>query len=207
MRIEQHIRIKTNQYLRQAFIKDKCEVCSKTDDLVLHHVKPFAQILEDCLDCLGYEYRKYKDQYSKIELDNITNWMLGVQLRIKYLTLCPKCHLDIHQKSGGFFKTNNKFDEYVELQRMKKLQENAIKEEELKSILMPYLESIVGERLYNKEDKCELIDVISAKVNSKTQRSHSKLNKKLEKLGIGYVILPKKSNNKRYWVVEKVPIE
>lgn len=72
-----------------------------------------------------------------------------------------------------------------------------------KESLTDYLDEIVGEKLY-KEEQNELIDIIDLRVNGRQQRSYSKLNEGLEMISLPYIILPKKSNNKRYWIVEKI---
>lgn len=78
-----------------------------------------------------------------------------------------------------------------------------IDEEYEKENLEKYLDSIVGRKLY-KEEQNELIDIIDLRVNGRQQRSYSKLNEGLKMINLPYIILPKKSNNKRYWIVEKI---
>lgn len=69
--------------------------------------------------------------------------------------------------------------------------------------LEDYLESIVGEKLYKEEQK-KLINKIDLRVNGRQQKTYKKLNEGLDMIKLPYVILPKKSNNIRYWIVEKV---
>ena len=66
-----------------------------------------------------------------------------------------------------------------------------------------YLNNLVGERLY-KEQQEELINKISLKVNGRIQKSYSKLNEGLKMINLKYIIIPKKSNSIRYWVIEKI---
>jgi len=68
-----------------------------------------------------------------------------------------------------------------------------------------YLENIVGKKLYKEEQK-ELIEKIDLKVNRRLQKSYDKLNDGLKMIELNYIILPKKSNNKRYWIVEKIDL-
>jgi hypothetical protein len=77
-------------------------------------------------------------------------------------------------------------------------------EEEIKSDeLEKYLDSLIDNKL-NKQDQKELITKIDLKVNGRTQRSYSKLNEGLKMIHLPYIIIPKKSGNERYWIVEKI---
>lgn len=78
-----------------------------------------------------------------------------------------------------------------------------IDEEYEKEELEKYLDNIVGRKLYKKEQN-ELKEIIDLRVNGRQQRSYSKLNEGLKMISLPYIILPKKSNNKRYWIVEKI---
>jgi hypothetical protein len=200
MKLELYIRSKTNQYLRDLIIKDKCEICNKDSDLELHHIKAFAVIMNECFDTLGYDRHDDTEKYTDIELLNITNWMLGAQLQSTYSTLCQKCHTDWHSEQGGFYKTTSKHEEYYKRKEI----ENKLKEiERCQNVIKPYLESVVGKKLY-REEQMELIDIIDFRVDSKQQRSYSKLNYALrEVLGLPYIIAPKRTNSARYWIVEK----
>ena len=68
-----------------------------------------------------------------------------------------------------------------------------------------YLDSISKTKLYKEEQK-ELIHKIDVRINGRQQRSYSKLNEGLKMLNLNYIIIPKKSNDKRYWIVEKMDI-
>jgi hypothetical protein len=70
--------------------------------------------------------------------------------------------------------------------------------------LEDYLNNIVEKKLF-KDDKKELIDKINLRDSrNRQQKSISLLNKYLETNKFPYIILPKKSNSKRYWKVEKI---
>ena len=78
-----------------------------------------------------------------------------------------------------------------------------VEEVESKMNLEEYLDSVVGKKLFKEEQK-ELIETINVRVNGRMQRSYRKLNEGLEMIKLSYVILPKKSGNTRYWIVEKI---
>lgn len=75
----------------------------------------------------------------------------------------------------------------------------------MKDELEGYLDSIVGEKLFNDEQKA-LINKIDLKVNGRQQKSYKKLNDGLEMINLPFIIIPKKSGSKRYWIIEKVEL-
>lgn len=82
---------------------------------------------------------------------------------------------------------------------------NMIEEQNKVDELEKYLDSIVGKRLFKDEQK-ELIEKIDLKVNRRLQKSYDKLNDGLKMINLNYIIIPKKSNNKRYWIIEKIEL-
>lgn len=166
MTIELYVRSMTNKYVRPLIIKEECEKCGEIVGLELHHIIPFSQLLEKCLNKLNYKYYKNKEEYSKDELENIINWMLGVQLKIKYMTVCKKCHIDVHnEKHKGFSKVNDGYKKYREAEKeineLEKIQKT-------KDIIIPYLDSIVGVKLFIEQQKylCNILKDIKV-INSK----------------------------------------
>lgn len=69
--------------------------------------------------------------------------------------------------------------------------------------LSDYLDSIVGKKLETKEQKEKLINAIDYRFNGRQYRTANKLNQGLIQEKMNYLILNKKSNSKRYWIVEK----
>ena len=145
--------------------------------------------------------------------------MLGKQIQIKNITLCNKCHTELHRERGGFssigkhIKMNKikemkrKKEKEIELQKKKKEKELQKKEEELKKLqkikeLKEYLETLVGKKLHKEEQK-ELAEKLNIRRNGRLQKSYSKLNIGLEMLKLPFIILPKRTNSKRYWVIIK----
>ena len=113
MKLEQYQRVKFLTYIRPLFIKNKCEVCGKTNDLELHHEEQFIILLKNTLDELSLEYLEDTSMYTEKQLKTITDLILGKQLQIKYATLCKRCHIDIHNIQGKeklFFKAKKVID-------------------------------------------------------------------------------------------------
>ena len=102
-------------------------------------------------------------------------------------------------------KENEKFDVYIHnlnnnvFDLEYKTLEITYEHEELEE----YLDKIVGKKLFKEEQK-ELIDKINVRVNGRQQKTYKKLNEGLNMLSLSYIILPKKSNNMRYWTIEKI---
>lgn len=192
MKLEEYLRNQYSNYIRPLYIKSYCESCGANDNLELHHIKQFSEILKETLEELNISYYDDITAYTDNQIELINYVMLGKQLKADYVTLCNRCHMSEHDGK------QNKI--YYNIKRAEK------KEQELKyidTVIIPYLKSIIDNKLF-KEDQQELIKVFDLKVNGRLQKSYSKLNQRLEMLKLPYIIIPKKSNSKRYWIVNKI---
>lgn len=91
MNLQQYLRLKFSNYIRPLFMKNQCEICGSEENLELHHDYEFNLMLDDTLKELELEYKKTND-YTELELKNITEKFLGKHLFYKYKTLCWDCH-------------------------------------------------------------------------------------------------------------------
>ena len=86
-------------YMRDNYIKDKCERCESTENLHLHHVEYFSKELNYILELLGLND---KNEFNEKEIEMIRYMMLGIQCKNnKYLTLCDDCHKKEHSIYGN----------------------------------------------------------------------------------------------------------
>ena len=86
-------------YMRNNYIKDKCERCESTENLHLHHVEYFSKELNYILELLGLND---KNEFNEKEIEIIRYMMLGIQCKNnKYLTLCDDCHKKEHSIHGN----------------------------------------------------------------------------------------------------------
>lgn len=86
-------------YMRDNYIKDKCEICESTENLHLHHVEYFSKELNYILELLGLND---KNEFNEKEIEMIRYMMLGIQCKNnKYLTLCDDCHKKEHSIHGN----------------------------------------------------------------------------------------------------------
>lgn len=193
MNLREYLRAEWGQYIRPLIIKDKCEFCGSEEDLHLHHIDKFYNMLMETLEELQLQELDTED-YTKEELNLISHLMLSKQIRSKYKTLCKKCHKKEHMIEGKVIYNEKQLED----------KEKKIKERELyiQNILKPYLDSIVGKKLFKEEQK-ELIEKINLRVDGRQQKSYSKLNDGLKMIKLGFIILPKRTSKERYWVVEK----
>lgn len=183
--IENHVRIKTSQYLRRFFIKDRCEVCGTEDALHLHHVEPFVVMLHNTLSDLGYPYHNSKDRYTQTQLKNITNNMLGAQLQTYYLTLCEQHHRELHSNEavGGEEELEGVTKYYKEKQMVNEI----LEKEQISNIIIPYLQSIENTKLY-KQEQSLLKEVVSTTQLKRRTFGSLSFNRILKERNVPYEI-------------------
>ena len=161
-------------YIRPLVIKDKCELCGCGENLVVHHDKEFSILLDETLK----ELNLYKLEFNEDEVNIIKTHMLGKQIQIKNITLCNKCHTELHINKGGF----SSIGKYIDINKIKEMKRKKEKELELQKKekeLKEYLQTLVGKRLY-KEDKEELIEKLDLRDNrNRLQKKISTLNRYL----------------------------
>lgn len=88
--IKKYCRKEWGKYIRNHFIKDKCEECGCEHDLHLHHVVEFIHIFDEAWNLFKME----EDTVKKQEV--FCTYVLGVQLKSEMMTLCNECHLKRH---------------------------------------------------------------------------------------------------------------
>lgn len=96
MKLEEYLRNQYSNYIRPLYIKSYCESCGVNDNLELHHIKQFSEILKETLEELNISYYDDIKAYTDNQIELINYVMLGKQLKCNYLTLCSKCHDDEH---------------------------------------------------------------------------------------------------------------
>lgn len=170
-------KIKMADYLRKHTVKEYIEEFPRSFD---YNQIVYDETVEDENNCTKnineLMYFKCKNDLANIEVMKKYN-KYGYN---KYLA-----------NKLGFYDKENGFNYRI------------IEEENNKNGLELFLESIADEKLFKDEQKL-LIEKIDLRVDGRQQKSYSKLNQGLEMLKLPYVILPKKSNGKRYWVVTKI---
>ena len=200
MTLEQFLRGKLSTLFIPLIKKDKCEICNSKDKLHLHHMKPFAIMLEETLAGLDLKYYKDKNDYTGIEIKNITNNILGKHLDSYYLTLCKDCHSQLHKvKDGGLCNITSKHEEYRAKERLRNELMEKYRTRRIKEVIIPYLDSIIGKKLF-KDEQEELINKIDLRDSrDRLQKSISLLNEYLKINKILYIITSKidKKENQR----------
>lgn len=132
-----------NKYIVPIYKKDKCECCGTTEDLDLHHEDRFIDSLRKTLKIFNLE-EKDTDEYTKEELNIITNYMLGMQVKQKYKTLCNKCHMEEHSKRINY-------DEKYGIETIRITDKEKVKEK-LEYMKNNYIPKILDKKL-TSEDK------------------------------------------------------
>ena len=101
VKLSQYIRSCIYRHIRPIYILDHCEKCGDDKNLHLHHERQFADMLNEALERLNIEYKIYKNEYTDDELTNIKYMMYGIHIDSNYVTLCEKCHEEIHKNGNG----------------------------------------------------------------------------------------------------------
>lgn len=213
MELKQYLRTVIHNKVRPLFIEDKCETCGSDEDLHLHHVKFFKDIVEDVLDSLNLEYRDTND-YSQDELNLIVDVVLGKHLQIKYLTLCKDCHKHTHEDDHVDFGNCSRHEEhYEQLDRAKEIKLNIY----IEKVLLPYLENISNKKLFDSEQR-ELSNLIinseastTSKIDYRTKKLKPKKIREIicSELNLPFIISDTKSETKgnmrgkRYILIQK----
>ena len=189
-------------YIRPLVIKDKCELCDCEENLVVHHDKEFSILLDETLK----ELNLYKLEFNEDEVNIIKTHMLGKQIQIKNITLCSKCHTELHINKGGFSSTG-KYIDINKIKEMKRKKEKEIEFQKKEKELKEYLETLVGKRLY-KEDREELIEKVDLRDSyNRLQKSISAINSYLIE-NYNYSVISKRVKEKgkqmRVWILSNV---
>lgn len=217
MKLEQYIRAEINNKIIPLVKKDKCEICNSNENLEVHHVKPFAEILYETLNQLKLEYAD-TNKYTKKELNIITNIILGKHLKYKCITVCHDCHKNIIHKNGtsNIGKNGREIRKTYNLE--KKYKKELIKNKNIKNQiqikLIPYLTNITNKRIF-KENKQKLINIINLKDDrGRQQKSISLINTYFKNNQIPFIINHNRDNKekldngqknpnfrKTYWII------
>lgn len=97
MNLRELLRNDFSDYIRRNFVKDACEFCGSTNEIHLHHIDKFHNLLMETLGELKLQELDSED-YDEMELKSIRNFMLAKQIRCEYKTLCKSCHMKLHGK-------------------------------------------------------------------------------------------------------------
>ena len=156
--LKNKLRMDYANYIRPLVIKDKCEMCGCEENLAVHHDKEFSILLDETLK----ELNLYKIEFNEDEVNIIRTHMLGKQIQIKNITLCNKCHTELHKNKGGFSSTG-KYIDINKIKEMKRKKEKEIKLKEKEKVeigqLENWLNNHINDRLYSDEQQ-ELSDLI-----------------------------------------------
>ena len=202
MNLDMYLRGHVAAKIRPLFIQLKCEHCDSTDDLHLHHVKPFVKIVDKVLNKFNLEL-KDSDDYTDQERYLIVSCVLSEHLNGEYLTLCPQCHYNVHE--GNKKRRASLSDEQkqrlkqIRLEQKEKLKQQKLNElnQQRKELLDQHLDM----KLNNEQFKN-----LTEKLNFKRNRQLIK-NPIDEIKQLGYEVINKKSNSIRYKIITKTTLD
>ena len=202
MNLDMYLRGHVAAKIRPLYIKSKCEHCNSTDDLHLHHVKPFVKIVDKVLNKLNLEL-KDSDDYTEQERYLIVSCVLSEHLNGEYLTLCPKCHHNVHElnkKRRASLSDEQKLRlKQIRLEQKEKLKQRQL--DELNQQRKELLDQHLNVKLNNKQFKA-LTENLNFKRNGKLIKNPADEIKQL-----GYEVINKRTKNKRYKIITKTTLD
>lgn len=184
--------------IRPLFIQTKCEHCDSTDNLHLHHVKPFVKIVDKVLNKFNLEL-KDSDDYTEQERYLIVSCVLAEHLNGEYLTLCPSCHHNVHELNKKR-RASLSEEQKLRLKQLRLERKEKLKQQQLTAL---------------NQQRTELLDQhLDMKLNNEqfknlTEKLNFKRNRQLIKNPIdeikqlGYDVENKRTKTTRYKVITK----
>ena len=198
MNLDLYLRGHVAAKIRPLFIQSKCEHCDSTDDLHLHHVKPFVKIVDKVLNKFNLELKDSED-YTDQERYLIVSCVLSEHLNGEYLTLCPQCHHNVHE--GNKKRRASLSDEQkLRLKQLRFERKEKLKQQKLDALKQQRVELIdqqLNVRLSSQEFKA-----LAEKLNFR--RDGRMLKNPFDEIQeLGYTIIKKRINGYDYKIITK----
>ena len=100
------------------FIKEqsdyKCAITGEKFNVVVHHIRSFNLIIEECIKLSNFDVNKDFNDYSQKELDNFIDLFLDVQEYYKdYICISEDLHERFHCCYGRGDNTREQWDEFI----------------------------------------------------------------------------------------------
>lgn len=217
MNLELYLRSKITPKIREIYLKSKCEVCGMNNNLHLHHVKLFINLLHETLEQLNMPYKDIKD-YTKNEINNITDVLMGKHVFIEYLTLCGKCHRSLHKEQHMRMLIKKSPMKEIKSER-KETVRLLLRDKHINEVVIPHLEFLVKHdvKLY-EEEQLYLSNLLTSKdlnlhIDYRTSiLKHSTLQEIFNKLNLNYTINKRKEDyykcnkrtSRRYLTIQRI---
>lgn len=202
MNLDMYLRGHVATKIRPLFIQSKCEHCNSTDDLHLHHIKPFVKMVDKVLNKFNLELKDSED-YTEQERYLIVSCVLSEHLNGEYLTLCPQCHHNVHELNKKR-RASLSDEEKLRLKRLRLEQKEKLKQQKLDALKQQrinLLDQHLDMKLSSKEFK-----VLAEKLNFRRDGRMLK-NPAVEIKQLGYEVVSKKSNSIRYKIITKTTLD
>ena len=194
MNLDMYLRTHVATKIRPLFIQSKCEHCNSTNDLHLHHVKPFVKIVDKVLNKFNLELKDSED-YSEQERYLIVSCVLSEHLNGEYLTLCPQCHHNVHE--GNKKRRASLSDEQKLRLKQLRLEQKQQKLDALKQQRVELIDQVLGVELNSEQFKN-----LTEKLNFR--RDGRMLKNPIDEIKqLGYEVINKRTKNKRYKIITK----
>ena len=187
--IVRYLRRRSQSILVELYKVNNCEICDSIDALHLHHTENLNDMVRRCAEELGIEFYDNKKDYSKLDLINMKDKLLGMEIKSCFVTLCSTCHrkehikLDVNLLSSTTSKATRHSIIHFEKERL-------IKDNNLIKHIEKEFPIILEDRIYLDN---QLYDDIYKLFNIRDRKGNLKknlilVNEKMKELDVGFII-------------------
>lgn len=133
--------------ITSALKKNKCNVCKATNNLELHHIYEFEDMVIDAHKLAKIIRYQYEENYTKENLRLLTFIVRGMHTKTNTITVCTECHKKLYKE----ISMNKRLDRtYIKNNISKILDKDKINK---------YLESLVNIKM-DKEKQLDFVSFI-----------------------------------------------
>lgn len=92
-----------------------CVITGERQNVVIHHIRSFNLIMEECIESLCFDADKKISEHSNEELDNFVNMFFEIQEYYgDYICISNSLHDKFHRLYGCGNNTREQWDEFIE---------------------------------------------------------------------------------------------
>lgn len=92
-----------------------CAITGEKSNVVVHHIRGFNLIMEECIELLNFNINKNFEEHSQNELDNFVDKFFEIQEYYgDYICISESIHEQFHRQYGKGNNTREQWNEFIE---------------------------------------------------------------------------------------------